>query len=245
VFGLIIISLLLKFLLVVRTSKFDGIHSFIINFSAEGDNRIVAFSPQNNSISILNVENKNIQKDFARELEVPIDGSINFQNSKQYDVSSAIIRSALSMKHSLSGLTILDAVRLFIFSKGVSKNNLSTRDFSGNFNDAQKSTILTLAFTDPTIYQENKSVEIVNAADVYGLGNRLATLITNIGGNVVLVSTSDKIIKSSTITYYQNKSYTAKKLSEYLGIPAVESDKKGVADVIITIGEDMANSTKF
>lgn len=245
VLGLIIISIVLKFLLIVKTSKFDGTHSFIVSLMGENSSRIVAFSPQNNSLSVLNIKDKNIKGNLARLLEIPIDGSIVSVNLKQEDVSSTVFKSVFSMRKYLNGLTILDAVRLFVFSKTVPKNNISVRDFSENLDDAQKSTVLSLSFTDPSIYQENKSIEIINATDTFGLGTRLAALIANIGGNVVLVSTSDKVMQNSKITYFKDKSYTVKKLSEYLSIPAEESDNRGLADVIITIGTDKADSPKF
>ncbi len=245
VLGLIIISIVFKFLLVVKTSKFDGTHSFIVSFSARNNSRIVAFSPQDNSLSVLNIEDKSVKGNFARTLEIPIDGSIVSVNSGQEDVPTTVFHSIFSMQKYVNGLTILDAIRLFIFSKTVPKNNISVRDFSENLGDAQKSTVLSLSFTDPAVYQENKSIEIINATDTFGLGTRLATLVTNIGGNVVLVSTADNVMQNSKITYFKDKSYTVKKLSEYLGIPAVESDNRGLADIIITIGTDKENSSKF
>jgi len=77
------------------------------------------------------------------------------------------------------------------------------------------------------------------------LGTRVATLITNIGGSVVLISTSGQTAQKSNITYYGNKSYTVKKISSYLGIPALQTSVKGVADVIITIGKDKVEDSNF
>jgi hypothetical protein len=105
--------------------------------------------------------------------------------------------------------------------------------------------VISLSLTDASVYQENQTIQVINAADVYGLGSRLATLITNIGGNVVLVSTSDETIQNSKIVYSGKESYTAKKISDYLGILTQQSDQRGVADVIITIGRDKAGSLKF
>jgi hypothetical protein len=227
----------------VRSSKFDGTHNFIVNFTERGNNRIVAFSPQNKSLSILDV--KSSAENPSKLLEVPIDGKIIASDLNKSKISSVLLKSILSLGKPLNNLTILDALRLFIFSETVPGNNIKERKISSNLNDAQKATLISLSFTDPSVYQENQSIEIINATNIYGIGGRLATLVTNIGGNVILVSTSDRTIQSSKIIYYGDKSYTVKKLSDYLGFSAEKSNKRGVADVIITIGKDKAGSSKF
>jgi hypothetical protein len=241
VLGLIILSTLFKFFLIVKTSRFDGTHNFIVNFAGDKSSRIVAFSPQGKSLSILDI---NSSKDLSKLLEIPVDGRITIWNIND-KIPSVLFKSITSLGKPLDNLTILDALRLFIFSETVSANNISEKELSPGLNSAQQSTLMSLSFTDPSIYQENQSVQIINAADTYGIGGRLASLITNIGGNVVLVSTSDETAQNSKIVYYGNKSYTVEKLSEYLGFATEKSDKIGVADVIITIGKDSANSSKF
>jgi len=245
VLGLIILSTLFKFLLTVKASKFDGSHNFTVGFIGKNATKVVSFSPQNRSISILDVNVKDSSNNLSKFLEVPIDGTIISQNPNENNISSILFKSAFSLDKSLKNLSALDAFRLFLFSKTVSPNNIVQRQLLPEFNDAQKSTIILLSLTDPSIYQENQSIQIINAADVHGAGARLATLITNIGGNVVLISTSDETIQNSKIVYYGNESYTVKKLSSYLDFPIVKADKRGMADVIITIGKDKAGSLKF
>jgi len=241
VLSLIILSTLFKFFLIVKTSRFDGTHNFIVSFVGEKSSRIVAFSPQGKSFSILDTS---LSKDFEKSLDIPIDGKISMKDVNQ-KIPTILIQSIMSLGKPLNNLTVLDALRLLIFSETVSENNISQRELSSSLNDAQKSTLISLSFSDPSVYQENQSVQIINAADAYGIGGKLATLITNIGGNVILVSTSDQIMQTSKIVYYGDISYTVKKLSNYLGLKTEKSDVKGVADVIITIGRDSVGSSKF
>jgi hypothetical protein len=240
VLGLIVLSTFFKLFLIVRSSRFDGTHNFIVNFAGEKNSRIVAFSPKNKSLSILDVSNSN--DNFAKSLEIPIDGKIVTGDQK---ITSALLKSVLSLGKPLNNLTILDALRLLFFSETISANNINERELSVSLNDAQKTTIISLSFTDASVYQENQSIQVINAADTYGIGGRLAMLITNIGGNVILVSTSDQTVQASKIVYFGEESYTVKKLSEYLGFSAEKSGNRGVADVIITIGKDAINSSKF
>lgn len=130
----------------------------------------------------------------------------------------------------------LDCLRLFLFARGVGSSDIYQRELTGNTTDVQRYNLISLTFTDPAIRRENQSIQIVNASSTYGLGAKLANLITNIGGTVVLVSTGE-VVSKSQIAYYGKRTYTVDKLSEILGIPAKETNSKGVADVIITIGE--------
>jgi hypothetical protein len=227
--------------LIVKTSTFDGAHNFIVSFTGEKNSRVVVFSPQGKSISILDVGSS---KDLPSLLEIPIDGRIAVKdiNGK---IPSLLFQSIASLGKPLNNLTVLDAIRLFIFSETVPANNISEKELSPGLNPAQQSTLISLSVNDPAIYQENQSIQIINAADIYGIGGKLAALIENIGGNVVLVSTSDKTEQKSKIVYYGNESYTVKKLSKYLGFTTESSNTVGVADVIITIGQDSAGSGKF
>lgn len=244
VFGLIIISGLFKLLLIVKESRFDGSHNFIVSLVGKDKTQIVSFSPQSRAVSILDIDPK-YNSDAAKTLEIPIDGVIIYQNSGKDNISSALFSSAFSLGQSLKKITILDAFRLFLFYKTVPQNNIYERQLPSNLNDAQRATVISLSLTDASVYQENQSIQVINASDVPGLGSRLAALITNIGGSVVLVSTSDKIAKDSKVIYFGKESYTVKKMSSYLNISPESSGRRGVADVIITIGKDKADSLNF
>lgn len=244
VLGLILISGLFKLLLIIKESKFDGSHNFIVSFVEKNRTQVVSFSPQSRTISILDIESK-YNNALAKTLEVPIDGIINLQTSDENNISSALLKSAFSFGSSLKKITILDAFRLFLFYKTVPQNNIYKRQLSSDLNDAQKSTVISLSMTDTAVYQENQAIQVINASDVPGIGSRLATLVTNIGGNVVLVSTLDKTVQNSKIVYFGKESYTVKKMSSYLGISPENSTQRGVADVIITIGTDKADSLSF
>ena len=220
VLGLIFVSALFKFFLIVKTSRFDGSHNFIVSFVGKDREAVVSFSPQNRSLSILDIDSVYKYKDLTKTFEIPIDGTIISQNPNSSNISSMLLKSAFSFGQSLKKLTILDVLRLFLFSKTIPQNNIYER-------------------------QENQIIQVINASNVQGLGSRLATLIANIGGNVILVSTSDEALRNSKILYYGDKTYTVKKISSYLGIPAESSAQRGVADVIIMIGKDKANSSSF
>ncbi len=133
-------------------------------------------------------------------------------------------------------LTIIDLLRLGIFSNGVDKEKTIEKTLSvKNVRDLElfSSTL----FTDVTISKEKKNIQITNATNVSGLGNKLAKYITNMGGIVVLVNTSSKEQKISKILF-TDESYTVDKLSKKLNIPKEKNKDVSISDIVIIVGED-------
>lgn len=244
VFVLVIISLLFKFILVLREGKFDGNHKIVIAFVGSNNTSFVGFSPENKSISILKFSNT---KDIQKHFDIPVDGKISNSSDdiSTSQISSKLFKSALTFGKDLEDITFIDALRLFIFTKGVPFNAIYDRKITPDLTNQQISTLVYLTFSDPTIYQENQSIQIINSTSLYGLGNKLANFISNMGGNVVLVSTANTENKISTIEYYKTKSYTVNKINSYLNFSLIKSDKRGVADVIITIGKDKLDKINY
>lgn len=246
VLGLVIVSGFFKILFLIKDSRFDGLHKFNVEFVEKNKISIVSFSPQNRTISIIKVNNTLNPDPVSKNFAIIVDGRIFLKNDlNNKNLFSAIIKSALPLGNTVKDLTMIDLVRLSLFSRSVPQNSIYDRGFLQQYNEAQKATIISLSFTDPVIYQENQSIEIVNATDVFGLGGRLANLISNAGGNVILITSADKESNNSKITYSGEKTYTVKKLGEYLNFPVEKADKKGIADVIIIIGKDKAQNNRF
>ncbi len=65
------------------------------------------------------------------------------------------------------------------------------------------------------------------------------------GGDVIIVATSDRAQKKSIISYTDEKSYTVQRLQKVLGYNVAKVDFDAIADITITIGEDKANSSPF
>ncbi len=244
---LIIISFIARFVFLIKESRFDSTHSFIAAFVSKNGIELVNFSPQNNSLYILDVGKTEKVENISQNLSIPLNGIVytdknNFSNK---NISGELLKSSFPFGDRLSGMTRLDALRLFLFLKSVPSTSVYDRVLGSNPSDGLLSSYITLTFLNPTVSKENESIQVINGTDTYGLGTRLANLITNIGGNVILVTTAVNNSNNSKITYSGKSSYTVKMLSDYLGIPAVNTGRRGIADVIITVGEDLAHTNKF
>lgn len=244
ILGIIFISLLFKGFLIVKDSKFQDDSRFNFLISNNTESEVVSFLPQNHSISVLKVEG-NVEN-IHKFLEIPLDGEVR---SALLDlgkpVPSVISNIFFGFKNIKTNFTVLDLFRIFLFTKTTSPGNFTLRTVSANLDEAALDKISLILFSDPKIADENLSVEIINATAEYGAGNRLARLITNISGNVVLVSTSQNMQGKSVILYKGKKSYTLERLSKLLGFEVMENKSQSLADITIQIGKDYKNLSIF
>ena len=97
-------------------------------------------------------------------------------------------------------------------------------------------------FSDSRMEKEGIKVEIRNGTKHLGLANKLARLITNLGGSVVAIGNSSIKHQASSIKYKKKslgKSYTLRKLEKILAVKAeLEMTEESRADLLIVVGED-------
>ncbi len=248
---LIGISLFVRFLALVKESKFDGEHQFnlLVTQHAVQKNTsvILSFSPDSRELSIVTIQKKTDPLDVERLLEIPIDGVISFPNafpvssvSSQKDVSLLLYKTIASYGSMHTTITFLDLIRLSFLAQALSKNAVTAGAIDDQADQMTVFAISSSRFIDKTFTSEKLSIQIINGSGISGLGSRLARFITNIGGNVVSVITADNLVKDSTIASDQKDSYTFERLRAILGFSEAQLDKKAISDIIITIGSDSA-----
>lgn len=257
VFFLIIVSLLFKLTILIQNSKFDGKHSFILVLNGTKDKanqkQLINFAPDKSSISILDVGSK--ENNIGKFLEVPIDGNIrilkNESNSLLREGSNknieGLISTAVFGKDSYNdNLTILDKIRLLIFAKSIQQHNILYKQISDqdNLSEEMMDKISNQFFSDSLITEEKVSIQIINGTGVSGLGNRLSRLISNIGGNVISVSSSDQEFNTSEISY-STDSYTLQRISKILKFNTSKIKENAISDITIKIGKDNIENLVF
>lgn len=244
--SIVLFSIVIKAVSLVNQGKFDG-HN--LNLAIAHDHKltgIIGFSKESDSIVFLKIKNSKISSDStAAETgiipDARIDSSADLANESVDSILTKIIVNNDSVK---TDLTIFDIGSLIFFSKNIPKNNYKVTEvkYSKNVFDDRK-TISDL-FRNDKVVSENKSVEIVNSTDKSGLGNRLERNLSNIGTQVISVSTARNKTRRSVIRYSDN-SYTAARIKRMLNIPLEKSKEKSIADIVIIIGEDMESTSVF
>jgi hypothetical protein len=245
VFVLILMSIAVKTLFLVKNSNFDGSNRFNLEVVGDNNSSVISFSPPNYTITILNLQGKPVNN-LSQQLGLPIDGIVN--NSNLYfdktNISSNIYHLLLSFRSDKTNLTIVDFIRLWLFAKDVSSDSIYQRDVSIS-DSLTISSFISSFFIDSNIANEKTTVEVVNATPTYGLANRFANFISNIGVDVVLVSTGDELKDKSEVLYSKELNYTVKKLSKILNVKPEKISQRDVSEVTVIIGKDVLPNLKF
>ncbi len=239
----IFVSFLGKAFSYLSQSKFDDRYPFTLSIESSKGLAIASLFSKQHSISILEVSGKTSNAP-SQLFAIPIEGRIKVY-SLQFDPkhpSSFFLNLMLKRVKYETNLTMLDIARAVLFTKTVDANNIHVQNISVGEPNAVKDKVVSALFSDPDIVSENLRIEVVNATGVSGLGNRIGRFVSNIGGNIVFVSTSDTVDVKSEIYYFDKKSYTVDRLSKVLSLPAIKISQKTISDVTIRVGKDKASA---
>ena len=217
IFSIITISFLIKGIMIVKESIYGSFERFNLKVSNLENDEIISFSQKLHAITVLKIKGGSKNTDLSQLVGIPIDGFLKDSdldlNSKP---SSIISQSIFKRKNFKTNLTILDTLRLLLFTISVNENSIKEQSVSPWLSNFEIDKLLSRLFKDEYVERETDTIEIVNGADVLGLGNRLARLISNMGGDVVVVQTADKAQSQSQISYVK-KDYTVQRLGKFLG----------------------------
>ncbi len=245
----ICISLLLKLIFVIQSSKYDSKHHFTIAFTKDQKvKEVVSFSPQVPALAVLKIKDENISmQSLSKDHGIAADAQVEVNNSVTIgqDTTAMFWDSTRNYTSVKTDATLIDLIRLTMLSRDIISNNKIIRDISLTDNKPENNTLIARALNDPTISSENVSIQIINASNVSGLGQRLGRVFTNMGANVVEVSTSYTPQMTSKIQYFGERSYTHEQIEKYLEYPVSQLNRQPIADIVIILGEDMKDTRKF
>lgn len=240
VFLLIAGSLALKLFTLIKDSRFDGNHEFIIGFEYQKDLDVVAFRPEQKSMSHLQVRGIHDLSETEKTLGVFLDSKVTLKEpfAGADHVSSYLSDAMVKHRVARSQLSTYDLFRLSLYAKRTPESQIQTEEISLPLDPSQIDQFAQELFTDQAFSDENKSVQVVNGTGVPGLGTRLGRELTNRGVNVIAITNADTPTESSQISYYGDKTYTVERLGKMLSAPLVPMEKQALSDIIITVGAD-------
>ncbi len=138
--------------------------------------------------------------------------------------------------------TRFDKVKFVDLESGPALNTLTLADGTKVLTASQKlvDDLLSGLFKEQKIVQEHLTVEILNGTEKAGLANRLARLITNLGGDVVSVTNSQEKISRCQIKGKSQalEGYTGQLLVKIYNCVKTPDQTEARADLQVTIGKD-------
>lgn len=239
------ISLIFKFVALLENGQYDNSRSFSLSITNGKNIELVTLSPSLKNITIFKFTNNVNPIEAGRLLEIPIDGNI-FSNSLDLNqrVNPLFIKTILDYTKIKTNLTIVDLLRILLFARAIPEDSIDIIIVRNEDKLVLDENISRLV-SDASIENDSQTIQIINATEVTGLGNRLAKLITNMGGNVLIVATENNKKNKSFIRYIDKKTYTIERLQKVLGYEVIKGTGNDVSDITIIIGEDKVNSAPF
>jgi len=240
------LSLGYRLFTLMRDSMYDSKHNFIIAFTYRNDVDFVEVNSEQKTLSHLQVRGGNNLINTKKEVGVLSDTDISLSKPFSLDSLSNYFTDATWHKNNIkSNLNIFDLYRLHFATKHISPQSITSERIHIPIDTSLSSTMLEQLFLDETIDQENKTVSIINGTGVVGLGTRLERALSNMGINVISVKNADRVESASVINYNGEESYTLDRLQNLLLIPTNQTSSVALSDIIILIGKDMSQTTRF
>ena len=239
------VSFVFKIVLVVRAGQYDDSKRFTLSISNKKNLEVISLSPSTKSIAVFKLD-KNVPPALVGQfLEIPIDGAITANSlDLNQKVNSLFFRAVLNYKNLQTNLTIVDLLKLLFFAITVPESSVRIKNIPQGLSMVDMDKIVR-SVSDELIEKDNQTIQIINGTNIGGLGNRLARLITNMGGDVIIVATSDAPRKKPLISYIDKKTYTVERLSKVLGYETIKSSEFAISDITIIIGDNKVNASPF
>lgn len=240
------ISLVFKLAAIIKAGQFDDSKRFTLTISNGRNIEVMSLSPSSKNIAIFKLNNNIQPAEAGKLLEIPIDGFISHESLDLNRKVSPLFTSAVFKYNSLkTSLTIIDLLKLAMLARNIPESSINVKIIEENLSGLALDKVVSRLVIDDLVEKDKQTIQIINGTDVSGFGNRLARLITNMGGNVIIVATSDSSRKKSLISYIDKKTYTVEKLQKVLGYEVVRETDNAISDITIVIGEDKINSSPF
>lgn len=252
VFVLIALSLTWKAVLIFQQSKYADQHFTLAVAQNDKVKEILIFNPQDSSMSVLTITDPTIPVDsLPQKTGILTDGQINISDNNyqldQKDVPDTLFDIALRYPTVKTNITIFDVLRLGFYAKNLPPNKQILEEVTSSqlTEDLQLQKTLVTLFSDEIVSTENIGIQVVNAAGVAGIAQRLEKVLTLQGANVVSVTTAKKKELKSQIKYFGKETYTLEKVKKMLEYPVSTLANETIADIVIIIGEDSRGTSKF
>lgn len=182
----------------------------------------------------------------ALKLGIPIDSQIVLDNRTKILLDSnfmnitTLLSLLLRRGYKFDNIDNIDIFKIFYTTKQISSNDRIFNSLDGNVESYITGN--PLDFSDREIFNSGKSIQIINATNINGLGDRFASTLRNLGYNVVSVITGESN-KSSIASSFKND-ISLKRLQLILGFPVTNKTSGSVADITVTLGEELAPQLK-
>ncbi len=156
---------------------------------------------------------------------VDVSSGFNVSSSSFMDTGTAANFIFSQAKFHFNNINEFDILKIFLLSKLISADN----------RHEEKGILADLA--DRKVLNEKKSIDVINATGVNGLGSQMANALKAVGYNVVELETGEG--QKSKISSQDDGSDSVQRLKDVLRIPFEKTREQGIADITLVLGSEI------
>ena len=243
----ILISFLIKLFFAARESNYGSSHRYTIGVLRPGGTleEVLSFDPTTKSSVILTIDGQEKNPSPEQIMGINFDGTITAGTSNPGDINGLLLDALFHRSHVASSVGAIDLVRLLLLENSIPETSQTTRSLTLPLDSLQVDKISASLFADPAFSQDNASIQIINGTAEAGFGKRLERLLSNIGANVVVVSTSQSETPKTELLYFGNETSSVRRLGQILHLLPHKGGRKTIADIVIILGQSSDNTAEF
>ncbi len=250
VFFAVGISLTAKFVSLLKQSSYDSSHRYTVYIEKTPlVGKVISVDPVNKTVSEIQISSKTLLSSPSTLLGIPTDVKITLEGNTDTSEKSGDSEffSLLTKRYKKDNpFTLIDTIRLGIFLKSVKKDSVEKSEIMIPISMENADSLLENVLTDQSIVKEDKTVAIVNASGISGIGKRAERILLSMGATVISVTTATQDKAGSYVSYAQNPpSYTAEKIGKIFRLSLKEGKETPTADITLVIGKDSKETSAF
>lgn len=162
--------------------------------------------------------------------------------SKYFNFSH-VTNIAENPRYKKIGLNTDDLFKIYLTQKNTSPENkklqiMSTQDFLPQ-RFTKTDDVLYDMFKELHVINNAVSIQVINATDINGLGNRVSRIFQNWGYDVVSVISEDHS-SSQIVAHSESDMPAASAIQKVLNFPISNDNKTSIADISIIVADDVA-----
>lgn len=246
-----IVSLAIKFIVLMVNSSFTTHSANILVLTS--DAHLVHIDKSSQELSIFTVKNgrdvfmKDGKLDAGLKLMLPVDAIVvykpdSFENfPSDFFTTKTVARSLFgAISADYQDFNAADILKIYLAHRGVHEDSkihvTRGKEYLTDFR-LRLPEIYDTNFRDETIFNEKKSIEVVNATDVAGFGTKVARLLENAGYNIIAIRNGTNT-ESVIINRDPLESNTTLYLKRFFEFKSSRDKNEPVADISVILGPD-------
>lgn len=237
---ILVIALTFRTIQMYQRSIYQSDQPFTLHITSKDDaQEIISFRPVEKKITRFSIKHLSQEKSLTNVSGIPSDARVYTKSIRVDDTVPQQLKTLLfRLPDAKTTLTLIDLLRLYTFSQTVQTGDTENIQIDKPEGIVKVEALLDEHFLDNQMREDNKTIQIINASGISGMGSSVEKTINRIGAAVIDVQTARKEEATTKIEFTTDETYTIQKMRKLFHVPIQKIEGERISDIIITLGKD-------